>query len=102
VVAFGLQLCGGLGDRAGYVQHRSANPYQTNHGGADDLTDPRSWNRYVYAGSDPVNYYDHTGLPYEFTNGDPEDPGRLTIHLCLVEEERSTALAALAGSNRGD
>jgi hypothetical protein len=32
-----------------------------NNGGPGDSTDPRSWNRYAYAGSDPINAADPSG-----------------------------------------
>jgi RHS repeat-associated protein len=37
-------------------------PYLANSGGAGDVADPGSWNRYSYVGGDPVNYFDPTGL----------------------------------------
>jgi RHS repeat-associated protein len=36
-------------------------PYMASNGGPGDVADPGSWNRYTYAGGDPVNYYDPEG-----------------------------------------
>ncbi len=40
----------------------SADPYGGGSGGPGDPADPESWNRYAYAGNDPVNFYDPPGL----------------------------------------
>jgi RHS repeat-associated protein len=37
-------------------------PYMANSGGAGDVGDPGSWNRYGYVGGDPVNFHDPAGL----------------------------------------
>ena len=37
-------------------------PYQATDSGANNPADPGSWNRYAYAGNDPVNWYDPSGL----------------------------------------
>jgi RHS repeat-associated protein len=37
-------------------------PYMANSGGAGDVGDPGSWNRYSYVGGDPVNFFDPEGL----------------------------------------
>jgi RHS repeat-associated protein len=40
----------------------SPDPYMANIGGAGDMGDPGSWNRYGYVGGDPVNWNDPGGL----------------------------------------
>ena len=40
----------------------SPDPYQANNGGPGDPRDPQSWNRYGYAGNDPVGRNDRYGL----------------------------------------
>jgi RHS repeat-associated protein len=40
----------------------SPDPYMANSGGAGDVADPGSWNRYGYVGGDPVNWVDPGGL----------------------------------------
>jgi RHS repeat-associated protein len=39
----------------------SADPYVSNAGGSGNIADPGSWNRYTYAGGDPVNRSDPSG-----------------------------------------
>ncbi len=39
-------------------------PYQASVSAAKDPTDPQSWNRYPYSGSDPVNHKDPTGMDW--------------------------------------
>ena len=40
----------------------SPDPYMANSGGAGDVSDPQSWNRYAYTRGDPVNRADPQGL----------------------------------------
>src|SRR5205807_2796175 len=42
----------------------TADPYRATSTGASDPTDPGSWNRYAYVGSDPVNRKDPTGMDW--------------------------------------
>jgi RHS repeat-associated protein len=37
-------------------------PYMASVSGANDPTEPKSWNRYVYASGDPINGRDPRGL----------------------------------------
>ena len=39
----------------------SPDPYMANSGGAGDVSDPQSWNRYAYTRGDPVNRFDPWG-----------------------------------------
>jgi RHS repeat-associated protein len=39
----------------------SPDPYKASNGGPGEPSDPQSWNRYAYAGNDPVDRYDPTG-----------------------------------------
>ena len=61
----------------------SPDPYMANSGGAGDVSDPQSWNRYAYTRGDPVNRFDPWGLddcaPGDFGSACdgfiPGDPG---------------------------
>jgi RHS repeat-associated protein len=54
----------------------AGNLFRPNFGAVNPRV-PSSWNRYVYAGNDPINHHDPSGLCY-FENGswwDDDDPG---------------------------
>jgi RHS repeat-associated protein len=51
---------------SGLGRFMSADPYRASGGPAD----PGSWNRYAYAGNDPVNFSDPSGLFYGCPSGD--------------------------------
>jgi RHS repeat-associated protein len=48
----------------------TADPYMATASGANNPADPGSWNRYAYAGNDPVNFSDPSGLFYGCPSGD--------------------------------
>jgi RHS repeat-associated protein len=53
----------------------SPDPYMANSGGAGDVADPGSWNRYGYVGGDPVNFNDPGGLFQRAPAPPPESAG---------------------------
>ena len=53
-------------------------PYRGNSGGAGDVGNPQSWNRYAYVLGDPVNYYDPNGLFAE-APAQPPDPSIFSV-----------------------
>src|SRR5882757_7632071 len=58
--------------QSGMGRFLSVDPYKASGGPAS----PASWNRYAYAGGDPVNLYDPTGrlaLTAEYCNAYPND-----------------------------
>jgi RHS repeat-associated protein len=62
---------------AGRGRFLSADPYRVNNGGPGDPGAPGSWNRYVYALGNPINFYDPFGLDYTVPPGgvfNPSDP----------------------------
>jgi RHS repeat-associated protein len=65
-----------------YADQRYYNPYIGSFWSPDpggmataDPKDPTSWNRYAYAGDDPVNFGDPTGRYRVDCDGDPDDFG---------------------------
>ena len=43
------------------VRFLTPDPYRANNGGPGDSEGPQSWNRYSYAGNDPINHNDPSG-----------------------------------------
>jgi RHS repeat-associated protein len=60
----------------------SPDPYMADSGGAGDLRDPGSWNRYAYALNEPVSLYDPAGL--FACSGDGEDQYRFGGAACFA------------------
>jgi len=52
-----------------YGRFNTADPYQASAKGANNPSDPVSWNRYAYAGGDPVNRNDSQGLMWTICSG---------------------------------
>ncbi len=82
----------------------TADPYQANGGGNGNPRDPGSWNRYAYAGADPINHKDPTGQDWCWV-GDYFDclvtqpganPGDFQISISLQLANLAGALALLA------